>query len=89
MYTKILSWKLKEARKMNGFTQKDVENETGIKQVDISRYETGENKPSIDNLAKLAEFYGVSVDWLLGIGSKERNPNYDNETSITSQKRII
>ncbi|WP_024406433.1 helix-turn-helix domain-containing protein [Streptococcus suis] len=31
-----------------------------------SRYETGKRQPSVDNLVKLAIFYGVSLDYLLG-----------------------
>ncbi|MFM0759399.1 helix-turn-helix transcriptional regulator [Streptococcus suis] len=31
-----------------------------------SRYETGKRQPSVDNLVKIAIFYGVSLDYLLG-----------------------
>ena len=33
----------------------------------ISQYERGDRKPSVDTLAKIAVFYGVSADYLLGI----------------------
>lgn len=32
----------------------------------ISQYERGDRKPSVDMLVKIAEFYGVSTDYLLG-----------------------
>ncbi|MCG4658736.1 helix-turn-helix domain-containing protein [Flavonifractor plautii] len=30
------------------------------------RFEKGEQKPGFDNLRNMADFYGVSVDWLMG-----------------------
>lgn len=33
----------------------------------ISQYERGDRKPSVDTLVKIAEFYGVSTDYLLGL----------------------
>ena len=38
----------------------------GIKQQEISRYERGETKAPVNYLADVAEFCGVSVDYLLG-----------------------
>lgn len=38
----------------------------GIKQQEISRYERGETKAPINYLADVAEYCGVSVDYLLG-----------------------
>ena len=32
----------------------------------ISRYETGEREPGINELIKLADYFGVSVDYLIG-----------------------
>lgn len=38
----------------------------GYKYTAISNYESGRNKPSIDNLIKLADFFEVSIDELVG-----------------------
>lgn len=32
----------------------------------ISRYETGEREPGIEELIKIADFFNISVDYLLG-----------------------
>lgn len=32
----------------------------------IRRYERGESKPTIDALIKISDFYGVSIDYLVG-----------------------
>lgn len=73
MYKEGFASKLKKARQNTGFTQREIEKETGIKQSLIARYETGNLEPSIETLGILADFYGVSVDWLLGTrGKKEK-----------------
>lgn len=72
MYVEGFASKLKKAREKTGFTQREVANETGIPQNTIAKYETQSLEPSIETLGILADFYGVSVDWLLGTqGGKE------------------
>lgn len=66
MYTETFSQKLKKARENTGFTQREVSKETGIPQSTIANYEIGRTQPDIENLGILADFYGVSVDWLIG-----------------------
>lgn len=73
MYAEGFPSKLKHAREINGFTQREVANETGILQSTIARYEKGKLEPDLEKLGKLADFYNISVDWLLGTkGSKEQ-----------------
>lgn len=57
---------LKLFRKRKGVNQSDVANYLGIAQNSYSRYENGSRQPDIDTLQKLAVYYGVSVDVLLG-----------------------
>lgn len=66
MYREGFQSKLKKARQNTGFTQREVAKETRIPQSTIANYETGRTEPDIENLGILADFYGVSVDWLLG-----------------------
>lgn len=58
--------RLKEARKAKGLTQVDVSREIGISQNGYSDWETGKNRVDTNSLKKLAELFGVSVDYLLG-----------------------
>lgn len=67
MYKEGFASRLKKAREKNGFTQREVTNEIGIPQSTLAGYEIGRTEPDIETLGTLAEFYGVSVDWLLGI----------------------
>ena len=49
-----------------GYTQKQIAQELGISQNTYSQYEIGVLNYPVDALIKLADFYGVSVDFLLG-----------------------
>ncbi len=66
MYQETFAEKLKKARQKTGFTQREVERETGIKQATLASYEVGRTQPDIETLGILADFYEVSADWLLG-----------------------
>lgn len=59
--------RLKEIRKDNDYTQIEIARILGITQVQYSRYETGERLIPITLLIKLADYYNVSVDYLLGL----------------------
>lgn len=66
MYKETFGAKLKKARTDAGFTQKEVEKKSGIKQDAISKYENGEREPSIETIGILCDLYFVSADWLIG-----------------------
>lgn len=57
---------LKNLRKKRNLTQKDVADAIGITFQTYSYYETGRTKPTPETLCKLADFFGVTVDELLG-----------------------
>lgn len=48
-------------------TQRQLAAAIGYHQVQIARYETGKNVPSIDYLVKFCKHYRVSADYLLGL----------------------
>lgn len=73
MYADNFAQKLKKARKDAGYTQEQVAQETGISRTIIAYLETGKREPSLENLGILADFYNVSVDWLLGTGITKRS----------------
>ena len=57
--------RLKELRKKKGLSQLRLATELNTTQNTISRYETGEREPGIDELIKIADYFNVSVDYLL------------------------
>lgn len=58
--------KLKELRTSRGVLQKDLADYIGVSRAMISQYETGDKQPSRDTVQKIAEYFGVTVDYLLG-----------------------
>lgn len=56
--------KLLELRKQNNKTQTEIANAIQTTQGNYGKYERQELEPSIDTLCKLADFYGVSLDYL-------------------------
>lgn len=56
---------LRKLRKERGLTQIALQMKTGIEQALISKYETGERIPPTDTLIILADFYNVSIDYIL------------------------
>lgn len=56
---------LRKLRKERGLTQISLQMKTGIEQALLSKYETGERIPTTDALLILADFYSVSIDYIL------------------------
>lgn len=59
--------RLKELRKSKQISQLKLALDLNTTQNTISRYETGEREPGISELIKIARYFNVSVDYLLGI----------------------
>ena len=62
-----LGQRLKELREENGLTQKELSTQLEINSVTYLRYEKAQRTPPLEFLVKIAKFYGVSIDYLLGI----------------------
>ena len=56
--------KLKELRKNENLTQKQLADKLEISRVNYTRYETGVVRPDYETLIKLADFYDISLDEL-------------------------
>ncbi len=65
MKNRLLPAKLKELRKVHGYTQDYVASALGIVRQTYSHYESGRRTPGPDTLFKLAGLYGISVDDLM------------------------
>lgn len=57
---------LKYQREVNGYTQSAVARETGLNQQMLSWWEAGKGLPNIEFCIRLADFYNVSLDELVG-----------------------
>ena len=57
--------RLKQLRKIRGITQLKLTIDLSMNQNSISRYETGAHEADYATLIKLAEYFDVSIDYLL------------------------
>ena len=64
--------KIRDLREDRDLNQTQVAEMLGMSQTGYSKYETGENDIPTEILIKLANFYNVSIDFLLG---QTNNPN--------------
>lgn len=65
---------IKELRLQQGLSQAQVAKKLGLTQQSYSRYEIEGVTPSAEILSKIADYYNVTVDYLLG--RKNEEPNY-------------
>lgn len=65
--------RLKELRNLKGIYQGDIAKILGVTRQAVSQYERGEREPSYEVLEKLADYFNVDTDYLLG---KENHSTY-------------
>lgn len=70
-----------ELRKTKDVSQQDIADYLGVSRVTISNYETGRRDPDTSTLGKLASYFNVSVDYLLGNSTQPaERPAYGAKT---------
>ncbi|MDE5548087.1 MAG: helix-turn-helix domain-containing protein [Clostridia bacterium] len=57
---------LKHQRELSNLTQTELAKATGLKQQMISHWEANKGLPNIDFCVRLAEYYNISLDELVG-----------------------
>ena len=62
----IVASRLKMARENKGYSKVEVAKALNIATSSMTYYEQGKAVPSIDKLYALADYYGVTMDWLCG-----------------------
>ena len=62
----MIGERIKELRKKNRYTQKEIGEMCGVSDISVYKWETDRTEPNIDTLCKLADIFGVSLDYLLG-----------------------
>lgn len=77
--------KLRDSR---GCKDSDVAKTTGITKSTFSDWKNGRSEPKIDKLQKIADYFEVSVDWLLGKTDIKSVVTTENEFSAKDEKDI-
>ena len=80
--------RLYDLRTDNDLTQKEVAKILNTSKQGYSNYERGTRKLSIEDLIKLADFYKVSTDYILGrTDNPEMNTKVTKQVNITNNKK--
>lgn len=81
---------LKKLRVLKSLTQSDMADILGISLSSYQKYERDKNcvTPSLDVLLRIADFFGVSVDYLLGRGEQATDP-FDMLPLPEDQKSVM
>lgn len=70
----ILGGKIKELREESSYTQRTLAKKLNISSSTLAMYETGKRDPDTATLARIAEFFQVSTDYLLGLSELRAQP---------------
>lgn len=66
----MLSEQIRALRTVQGITQVELAQVLGVTKQSVSNWENDNILPSIDMLSRLADYFGVSTDYLLGRSSQ-------------------
>lgn len=81
--------RLKELREERNLSQLDVANAIGTSQTNIGRWEKDKNEPSSGYIIKLANFFGVTTDFLLGREDDFGNVSVNANADLTAEEKTM
>ncbi len=85
----MLGERLKELRAKNGLTQIAFAEIFKISSGTIAMWETGKRTPDIEMIKRIAEYFGVSVDYLVGHGTQNTDSDYQTDSSVEQDENLI
>lgn len=62
----VLNQRMRSLRKSHGLLQREVAAVIGVRADLMPKMEAGTHRPKLANLIKLADYYGVSLDYMIG-----------------------
>lgn len=83
--------RIKELRRKSSLTQKQLSIQLGVSQQVVSRWERENLMPSLDVIAKMSEFFGVTMDYMSG---RSNSPKFkynlaENEAELIDHFRAM
>ncbi len=92
MFCKIFSKRLSEVMKLNNKKQIDIVNDLNIPRSAISQYLSGLYEPKIERVKQLADYFGVTEEWLMGYTNDPQGRvllnNHDSEKALSSESTL-
>lgn len=84
-----MDFRLKELRKERGLKQKDLATVLQVAPQSIGYYENLINKPDPEMLIKIADYFNVSIDYLLGREDDFGNISVTTNSDLTEDEKKI
>lgn len=85
----MISSTLKQLRKANGFTQKQIADKLNIDRSTYSYYELGKINPSISSMVILSDLYGISLDEMVHYDTASSSLNAASPDSIYDVSAVL
>ena len=79
--------RMKQLREEKGLNMKDVAKALGMPYTTYVNYEKGAREPNSETLIQIANFFGVSVDFLVGRDTKQSLSCENSSSEIEKNKR--
>lgn len=76
--------RIRKLREEKGLTQEELAKILGISRATLASWETGRREPDFETTSKIAEFFGVSIDYLLG-RTNNPAPNGSGKPSLEEE----
>lgn len=81
---------LRQLRKSHKLTQAELGAHVGLSKAVVSKYENGMGYPTFDVLIRIAYYFGVTTDYLLGVArGKTVDVSFLTDSQIEAIQRII
>lgn len=80
--------RLKQIMEETGVTQQQVADAIGVTAPAMNHYINGRREPDIETLIKLADYFGVSIDYLVGRDVPEERPMSDKAIMTANGQNI-
>lgn len=82
----MISERLHELIEKVGLSQKDIATNLGLSQQRFNYYVTGRREPDADTLSKIADYFDVTTDYLIGRkGKKKASPSEDGLAKLLQE----
>lgn len=80
---------LRKLRKAKCLSMKELGKLFGLAESTISLYENGKRQPDTETIKRLAEFFSVSVDYLLGVEKEKTPPGNDLPEDVKQLVELV
>ncbi len=81
--------RLKELRNRNGISQKQLADVANISQQSINKYENHDVQPDLQTLMRLAAYFDVSVDYLIGFTDYPKRLTFEDAEIDEEDLRLL